>query len=238
MDYNTLFISDIHLGSRSTQSNKLLNFLNENTFKKIYLVGDIINMNRLRKKFIWRRKHNAVIQLLLSLSKDSEIIYIFGKSDIYLDEFIGQRFGNILIKETDIHYTSNHEECYIIHGHQFDSALISFTKFYKIGKVAYDLTIWLNKLINGFLRLFGNTWSLSLYLKSKNKAAKNFVENFEEMVVLAAIDEFSSNVIAGHIHVPADKIISRVRYLNCGCWTEFTSCVVEDLDGDLKLLKV
>ena len=240
MNYNTLFISDIHLGSKLTQSNKLINFLENNTFNKIYLVGDIINMNKLKKKFLWRRKHNNIIQHFLKLSKTIEIIYIYGKSDIILDEFVGQRFGNIIIKESDIHYTNNQEECLVIHGHKFENMLILYTKFYKLGIIAYKLILWVNKIINKFFRFLKiPSWSLSLYLKRRNKAAKNYIQKFEEMVAIyTKKEEMVDIVIAGYIHTPADKIVEGVRYLNCGCWTEFTSCVVEKINGDLKMLKI
>lgn len=239
MDYNTLFISDVHLGSKSTQSDKLFKFLSENTFNKIYLVGDIINMEKLKEKFVWRRKHNAVVYLLLKLSKHIEIIYIYGKTDMFLYDFIGERFGNIIIKSEDIHFTSKHGECLVTHGHQFENILFSYLKFKRIGVLLNDIILSLNKNIIKVLKFLGlSMWSLSVYLKSKSKTAKNYIENFEEIASLYAEEKMVSIIITGHTHIAADKIINNIRYINCGCWTEFTSCVVEDIHGELILLNV
>ena len=239
MNYKTLFISDIHIGTGNSQTLKLLDFLDNNKFEKIYLVGDIIDMIMLKRKFYWKKRHNKVIQKILKLSKTSEIIYIIGNHDIYLETFLNEKFGNVLIKERDIHTTKKNEKCLVLHGHQFDGALMTYTWLYWIGSLAYDFSLWMNRWVNRIRKLLGmNYWSLSMYLKSKTKKAIKFINNFENLVVDYAKKSNVDTVIAGHIHMKEDKNISNVRYMNCGCWTEFTSCIVETLDGDLKLLDI
>jgi UDP-2,3-diacylglucosamine pyrophosphatase LpxH len=234
--YNTLFVSDIHLGTSISQSEKLTDFLRNNEFKKIYLVGDIIDMIAMKKKFYWKKKHNKVIQQILKLSKNSEIIYIIGNHDIFLESFIDEKFGNIYIKESDIHITKNNEKCLVIHGHQFDGALMTYTWLYWLGSAAYDFSLWLNKIYNKIRKFLGlDYWSLSMYLKSKTKEAINFINNFEYLVSEHGKENNVNTIIAGHIHMKADKKIEDIRYMNCGCFTELTSCIIEDLEGNLIL---
>jgi UDP-2,3-diacylglucosamine pyrophosphatase LpxH len=240
MKYNTLFISDIHLGTSNCQVDKLLDFLSNNTFNKIYLVGDIIDMIMMKRKFYWKKKHNKVIQNLLKISKNTEVIYIIGNHDIFLETFIDEKFGNILVKETDIHISKKGEKCLVLHGHQFDGALMTYTWLYWLGSAAYDLSLLVNRWYNKFRTkmLKKEYWSLSMYLKSKTKEAIKFINNFEELVSDFAKKENVDIVIAGHIHMKEDKYIKEVRYMNCGCWTEFTSCIVETIDGELKILDI
>lgn len=240
MVYNTLFISDVHLGTSNCQADKLLDFLSKNTFKKIYLVGDFIDMIMMKRKFYWRKKHNKIIQKLLKISKNTEVIYIVGNHDIFLESFVGEKFGNILIKETDKHITKKGESCLVLHGHQFDGALMSYTWLYWLGSVAYDFALWLNRLYNKFRTKFMKReyWSLSMYLKSKTKEAIKFINNFEQLVSDYADKECVDTVIAGHIHMKEDKYIDNVRYMNCGCWTEFTSFIVETTEGNLGLIEI
>ena len=239
MRYNTLFISDIHLGTTNSQTDKLIEFLSNNYFKKIYLVGDIIDMTAMKKRFYWKKKHNKTIQLLLKLSKKSDVTYIIGNHDIFLESFLDEKFGNIIIKEKYTHITKKKEKCLVIHGHQFDGALMTYTWLYWLGSFLYDFSIWLSKYVNHIRKLFNLPyWSLSMFLKSKTKKAIKFINNFEEIVAKYAKEENVDTVIAGHIHMLEDKEISDIRYMNCGCWTEYTSCIVETLKGDLKLLKI
>ena len=239
MNYNTLFISDVHLGTSNSQADKLSKFLSNNTFKKIYLVGDIIDMIMMKRKFYWMKKHNKVIQQLLKLSKNTEIIYLIGNHDIFLETFIGEKFGNIKVLEQDTHITSKNEKCLVLHGHQFDGALMTYTWLYWMGSKAYDLSLWVNRVYNTVRnKLNMDYWSLSLYLKSKTKKVIKFVNNYENLVSKFAEKNNVHTIIAGHIHLMEDKKIDNIRYMNCGCWTEFTSCIVEDINGNLKVILV
>jgi hypothetical protein len=63
--YRTLFISDVHLGTRSAQANMLLDFLKHHDAETIYLVGDIIDFWRVKRGPVWPQAHNDVLQKLL-----------------------------------------------------------------------------------------------------------------------------------------------------------------------------
>jgi alanyl-tRNA synthetase len=64
-EYRTLFISDVHLGTRASQADMLLDFLKEVNAETIYLVGDIVDFWRIRRGAIWPQTHNDVLQKLL-----------------------------------------------------------------------------------------------------------------------------------------------------------------------------
>jgi UDP-2,3-diacylglucosamine pyrophosphatase LpxH len=242
MKFRTVFVSDLHIGTRISQADVFLDFLKEHEFEKLYLVGDIIDMSALRRDFYWNEAFNTVLQKILRLArKGTKIVYIIGNHDIYLEFFIKEHFGNILLKERDIHHTASGDKCLVMHGHQFDGIVKEIGWLYRFGDTMYDLALFVNRIFNLFRKLFGyEQWSLSLYLKTKVKNVIQFINNYEQLVVHESRNsQIRVNVvIAGHIHICEDKLISDVRYLNCGCWTEFCSAVVEHTDGRLELLKI
>ena len=80
--YRTIWISDIHLGSYGCKAEHLLNFLENIRCNKIYLVGDIIDGWRLKKKWYWPQAHNDVVQKLLKIAKKgTKVIFIPGNHD-------------------------------------------------------------------------------------------------------------------------------------------------------------
>ena len=80
--YKTVFISDIHLGTKMSQANQVLEFIKTFECEKLYLVGDIIDGWALYKSFYWPQTHNDVIQKLMRLArKGTEVVYIPGNHD-------------------------------------------------------------------------------------------------------------------------------------------------------------
>jgi len=240
--YRTLFISDMHIGTKVFQSKAFLDFIKNNEFDKLYLVGDIIDMAAIRRNFYWDESFNTVLQKILRLArKGTKIVYIIGNHDIYLQSFIREHFGNIALRERDMHTTFSGSKCIVMHGHQFDGIIKEIGWLYWLGDTMYDIALTLNRLFNLFRNVFGlSQWSLSLYLKTKVKNAIKFINNYEQLVAheMKRSHPEAKTVIAGHIHMCADRDISGIRYLNCGCWTEFCSCVAEHLDGRLEVLKI
>src|SRR5262245_50027956 len=60
-----LFISDVHLGTRTARADELLGLLKCCEAEVIYLVGDIIDFWRVRRGPIWPQSHNDVLQKLM-----------------------------------------------------------------------------------------------------------------------------------------------------------------------------
>jgi UDP-2,3-diacylglucosamine pyrophosphatase LpxH len=182
------------------------------------------------------------LQKLLRLArKNVSVIYVIGNHDIYLEFFIKEHFGNIQLKERVVHVTASGEKCLIMHGHQFDGVIKGIGWLYWLGDTMYDIALFVNRIFNMSRRLFGlEQLSLSLYLKTKVKNVIKFINNYEQLIVheLRKSHPDVRTVIAGHIHMCADKDISGIHYLNCGCWTEFCSAVVEHEDGRLELIKI
>ncbi len=243
MKYRSVFISDLHLGTKIAQTEKLLDFLRDNEFDRLFLVGDIVDMFAIRRHmFHWDESHNTVIQKFLRLArKGVKIVYIIGNHDIYIEFLVKEDFGRIRIRERDSYTTAAGERCLIMHGHQLDGAIRKIPWLYWLGDTMYSVALFMNRMLNFAQRLFGfDEWSLSLYLKTKVKNVIQFINNYERLVIreVKASKTPVDTVIVGHIHMAEDKLIEGIRYLNCGCWTEFCSAIVEEEDGKLTLLRI
>jgi len=89
----TIWISDLHLGTRSAQVEGLLDFLAHHTADRYYLVGDIIDGWALQRSWYWPASHNDVLQALLNWAQDAEMIYLPGNHDEAARQFPGLQLG-------------------------------------------------------------------------------------------------------------------------------------------------
>lgn len=237
-NYKTIFISDIHLGSKACQATLLLDFLKHNDSEKLYLVGDIVDGWRLKRKWFWPQSHNDVVQKILRKArKGTEIIYVPGNHDEGLRRYIGTHFGGIEVKPTDIYEAVNGKKYLVIHGDNFDNVMLYARWLAYIGDHAYDLVLRLNTVFNALRRLMGlRYWSLSSYLKIKVKNAVQFISEFEQVIVKEAHKSGVQGVICGHIHHAEMKQYGDITYMNDGDWVESCTALVEHFDGTWKII--
>jgi len=186
--YRTIWISDIHLGSKGSQSEHLLEFLKYNDSEYLYLVGDIIDGWRLTKKWYWPQSHNDVIQKILRKArKGTKVFYIPGNHDEGSRSFIGLTFGDIKIRNQAFHLTAKEKKLWVVHGDMFDHVIQNARWLAYIGDSAYTFLLWINKWFNDLRRFFNLPyWSLSQYLKLKVKKAVSFINAFETLMVKEA----------------------------------------------------
>lgn len=240
MKYKTIWISDLHLGTRGCRSDLLLSFLKNNDAETLYLVGDILDGWRLKSKWYWPQEHNDVIKSILKKSKKgTRVVYVTGNHDEFLRPYVsfGLTLGNIEIVNSVVHQTVDGKKLWVVHGDAFDGV----TRYHKwvalLGDHAYNFLIWLNRHFNYFRAKFGfGYWSLSKYLKHKTKEAVNFIFKFEDAISNEAKNRGYDGVVAGHIHHPEIKELNGVLYCNDGDFVESCSALVEDFNGNLKIV--
>ena len=236
--YRTVWISDVHLGTRGCQADLLLDFLNEVTADTYYLVGDIIDGWRLKKSWHWPESHHAVITTIMDKAKNgAKVIFVPGNHDEFAREFVDMTFGHIEVKMNDIHETADGKRLLVIHGDEFDGVVKYARWLAYLGDTAYNFAITLNRYYNGIRRRLGyGYWSLSAYLKNRVKNAVQFICNFENAVAHAAAKRKVDGVVCGHIHHAEKRMIGDVLYCNDGDWVESCTALVEDMNGKLELL--
>ena len=238
-NYRTLFLSDVHLGTRGAQVSALLEFLKHHDADTIYLVGDIIDGWRLRQSWYWPQQHNDVVQKLLRKArKGARIVYIPGNHDEFLREYCGTAFGGVEIRDTAIHEAADGKRYLVIHGDIFDVVVRHARWLAFLGDWAYEVAMWLSRRINFMRRRLGLAyWSLSAWAKQKVKHAVNFIGKFEETLAAEARREGVDGVICGHIHSAAVRSIDGLSYINTGDWVESCTAAVEHFDGRIEIIE-
>jgi UDP-2,3-diacylglucosamine pyrophosphatase LpxH len=238
MDYKTVWISDLHLGTRNCDAQGVLDFLKVAEFDTLYLVGDVIDVWALRRERYWPQTHNDVVQKILRKArKGTRVIYIPGNHDEFCRNFFGV-YGNVTVQPHDVYTTSRGERLLIMHGHEFDTVTVHAKWLSVLGDVGYTLLLMANKPLNRARQFFGlPDWSLSAFVKRKVKNAVSYISHFEDAVVRYAEKYEAQGIVCGHIHTPAMKKIRHVAYYNTGDWVESSTALVEHLDGRLEILK-
>jgi UDP-2,3-diacylglucosamine pyrophosphatase LpxH len=236
----SIFISDIHLGSRGCQAEKLLQFLKDYRSDNLFLIGDIIDGWRLQRKWHFPQSHVNVIRKFLSLSKKgTNVYYIIGNHDEILRSFVKFKpnFGEIKISNTYEYHAINKKRYLIIHGDIFDKLMVNKKWLMNIGDITYDVAITVNTKFNAIRNIFGmEYWSLSKWLKHNTKHALNYVNKYENKVVEYCKKRKYDGIICGHIHTCEIKNIQNIEYLNDGDWVESCTAIIEDFEGNFHII--
>lgn len=235
--YRTGWISDVHLGTKGSQADALLEFLKNTEFETLYLVGDLIDIWALRRSIYWPQAHNDVIQKLLRKGrKGTEIIYIVGNHDEFLAGFFGS-YASVSLQKNALHTTADGRRLLVMHGHELDTVVQNLGWLAHVGDIGYTILLRCNGLVNFFRRAFGlGHWSLSAYVKAEVKNVVSFIGQFEESVVRYAKDYDVDGVLCGHIHTSSVREIGGIQYYNTGDWVESCTAIVEHYDGRMELI--
>ncbi len=239
--YRSVFLSDTHLGCSTVQAEELAYFLKHVSCDRLYLVGDIIDMWRLRQRWKWPDSHNQVIRRILKLSsRGTKVVFIPGNHDDAARQYVGLEFGGIEIALNAAHHTADGRVLLVSHGDQYDLVVQHHRLLSKAGAVAYDLLLGVNRIWNGGRRLVGLPYhSLSGAIKARVKSACTFVSDFEEELIAEAQRGWFHGVVCGHIHkadIRHDVRGSGISYYNCGDWVESCTALVEHDDGRMEII--
>jgi UDP-2,3-diacylglucosamine pyrophosphatase LpxH len=238
--YRTIWLSDIHLGTRDCQAQALLDFLDGCECDYLYLVGDIIDFWRLKRTPYWPQLHSDVIRKVLSKARAGTVVTLVpGNHDEYLRRFCDLQLGNIMVTREAIHRTADGRLLLVVHGDEFDGITRCHRWLALTGDVGYEVLLVLNRWFNGARRQLGLPyWSLSAYIKGKVKRAVSFITAFEMALAYEAARRGLHGVVCGHIHRAETREIDGTQYCNTGDWVESCTALVEHQHGGLELLAV
>jgi UDP-2,3-diacylglucosamine pyrophosphatase LpxH len=236
--YRAIFISDLHLGTRGCKAGFLLDFLRHNESEILYLVGDIIDGWALKKSFFWPQSHNDVVQKVLRKArKGTHVVYIPGNHDELGRQFTGLDFGQVAIREDDVHTLADGRRLWVVHGDFADGVMLHARWLAYVGDTAYTFALWLNHHLNRLRVHLGlRYWSLSQYLKHRVKNAVGFITGFEQVLLREARRRGYDGVVCGHIHKAEVRAIDGMLYCNDGDWVESLTALVETFDGELRIV--
>jgi UDP-2,3-diacylglucosamine pyrophosphatase LpxH len=236
--FRTLFISDVHLGSRGCQAGCLVDFLRTHDADTIFLVGDIVDGWLLKSHWYWPQQHNDVVQKLLRMArKGTRIIYVPGNHDEFLRSYYGSHFGGVEVAESAVHVTADGRKLLVVHGDYFDLVVRQARWLAVLGGQAYDGAVIISRHLNKLRRWCGFPyWSLSQWAKDNVKNAANYIEQFEHVLAAEARRCGADGVVCGHIHHAAIRSVEGLQYVNCGDWVESCTAVAENHDGRLEII--
>lgn len=236
--YRTIWISDIHLGTRGCKADLLLEFLKHTESDTLYLVGDIVDGWRLKRSWYWHQSHNDVVQKLLRKArKGTTVIYVPGNHDEALRDYTELQFGGVTVQMEAIHQTADGRRFLVTHGDHFDGIVTCAKWLALLGDAAYGFALNLNTWFNHLRRRMGLPyWSLSAYLKHKVKNAVEFISDYEHAIAEEARRRHVDGVVCGHIHHAEIRDIDGILYCNDGDWVESCTALVEHFDGQLEIL--
>ncbi len=236
----SIFISDVHLGTRACQAERLLDFLRAYPSENLFLIGDIVDFWAMSRGIHWTAAQNTVVQKILRRARhDCRVVLIPGNHDEALRDYHGTFFGDIQIAPEWQHESADGQRYLLLHGDAFDQVTRHHRWVAKLGDVSYNLLVRLNIYLSWLRRQLGRPghWSLAGYAKRKIKKALEFIFDFEASVTHHAHARGFDGVICGHIHWAAIKEVAGLRYVNCGDWVDSCTAIVEHHDGRLELIQ-
>lgn len=236
----SVFVSDVHLGTRACQAERLLEFLRAYPAEHLFLVGDIVDFWAMKREVRWTPAQNTVVQKILRRARHGErVVLIPGNHDEALREHIGITFGDIRIERECVHTAADGKRYLILHGDEFDQVTRCHRWLAVAGDIGYTWLVRLNGWLSWLRRRLGiaGYWSLAGYAKRKVKVAVSFIGDFEDSVARAVRERGLDGVICGHIHVAALREVGGITYVNCGDWVDSCTAIVEHHDGRLELVE-
>jgi len=239
--YRTIFISDVHLGTKDCKAEQLNNFLKHNSCQTLYLVGDIIDAWKIKQnKWRWKQSHTNVVRRVLGHAKrDTRVIYVLGNHDEFLRPFLNYNlnFGMIEMTNQCEHIGADGKHYLVTHGDLFDGITRLAPWLSILGDKAYDFILGLNSRFNWLRHRLGfGYWSLSFFLKHRVKRAIDFIFQFERNLAAYCKKRGYDGVICGHIHHAEIKEIDGVTYMNDGDWVESCTALVEHHNGTWEII--
>lgn len=236
----SLFLSDIHLGSRACRAGQLLSLLKHYECDRIFLLGDIVDFWAIRSGMYWPSEHNTVVQKILRKARHHvRVVLIPGNHDEALRDYVGSSFGQIRILRDHVHIAADGRLYLLLHGDEYDQVTHYGRWVSLLGDFSYAILVHLNRalsLVRRKLDISGH-WSLADYAKRNVLHAVSFISDFERAVVRDAKRRGVEGVICGHIHTPALKDIDGMTYINCGDWVDSCTAVIEHFDGRMELVR-
>src|SRR6202795_992718 len=207
--YNTLILSDLHLGAETSHAREATRVLKENRFQRLILNGDIfadLNFARLKKEH-W--KFLGYIRKLSNPKRNIEVIWVEGNHDHGLTEIRSHLVGVRVYQEYAWEYQGLRHIA--IHGHQFDGFVVNNVRFnYLFGTLLYlQLQKWdtKSKILTRFLDRLNTRW-----LRLSSKVADGALAH--------ARHQHAARIFCGHTHAALHRQEDGVNYYNSGSWID------------------
>lgn len=237
--FRTLWISDIHLGTAASRAAELLDFLSHVTAERIYLTGDIVDLERLKVRPYFPNAHRAVLLRLIELADAGrKVIYIPGNHDAEFRDLAGRELCGVPVMPEACHVTETGKAMLVIHGDVLDRRIRRGTNLEQFGASAYRALLGLDAMFNQLRNRLGREHvSLISGIKQRLGAAQEYIRRFEHVAAAYATERNYDGVVCGHIHRPQLREIDGIVYANDGDWVEHRTALAETFTGELQIVR-
>lgn len=238
--YKTLVLSDLHLGTKFSKVREVCDFLSGSDCETLIFNGDTIDgwqVTRNKYQF-WGQEQARFFRIILKMVEKhgTQVFFLRGNHDDFLDKIIPMAMGKLNLLK-DMILESGGLKFFVTHGDVFDNITSNMKWMAKLGDVMYNILLKINVLYNRIQSWRGRPYySFSQAIKNSVKKAVSNASDFDKMLTDMARTKGCQGVICGHIHRPEDRMIDGIRYLNSGDWVETMSALVEDNDGNWKIV--
>lgn len=205
--WDTLIISDLHLGSEVSRAEDARRMLESQTFRRLILLGDIfcdLNFRRLK------RDHWELLSTIRKLSNPKrkvKVVWVEGNHDRGLTEVMSHLVGVEVHQEYS--WSFNGKRYLAVHGHQFDNFLLNNAALSAVGEFIYIHLQKFDSQHNVIARFLDRQNSKRLRLSPKVASGALAYARFRGADV----------VFCGHTHEATQAERQEVQYFNSGCWT-------------------
>ncbi len=207
--YDTLILSDLHLGSEISRAEQATRMLRENRFRRLILLGDIfsdLNFGRLTKPH-W--KFLSYIRKLSNPRRGIEVVWVEGNHDRGLSNIMSHLVGVKVYQEYEWEFEGRLHLA--IHGHQFDRFAVNNLLLSTVGTLLHlqlQKLDFKGKAFSRFLDRLNARW-----LRLSAKVASGAIAH-------ARVRQ-ADRVFCGHTHQAQSCEREGVAYYNSGSWTDF-----------------
>jgi UDP-2,3-diacylglucosamine pyrophosphatase LpxH len=206
--YNTLILSDLHLGAETSHAREATRVLKENRFQRLILLGDIfadLNFARLTKEH-W--KFLGYIRKLSNPKRNIEIVWVEGNHDHGLTNIMSHLVGVRVYQ--DYQWYCGGRKHIAIHGHQFDGFQVNNVRLSKLGTSLYLKLQKLDFKSKPIVRLIDRLNTRWLRMSSKVSAgALQYARQHE-----------AERIFCGHTHQALHVEQDGIHYYNAGGWVD------------------
>jgi UDP-2,3-diacylglucosamine pyrophosphatase LpxH len=220
--YDTLILSDLHLGSEVSRAEDATRMLKENCFRRLILLGDIfsdLNFRRLTKEH-W--KFLSHIRKLSNPKRGVEVVWVEGNHDQGLSAVMSHLVGVKVYQEYSWEFAGVRHLA--VHGHQFDRFVLNNWFFSSINTFVHLQLQRLDFKGKWFSRLVDRLGTRWLRLTPKVAAGALSHARFRQ----------AQRIFCGHTHAALHRQQDGVEYYNTGGWIDSNpTYVTVDADGVL-----
>lgn len=237
--HRAMFLSDMHLGTRMSCPDLILDFLDQNSADTVYLVGDIVdNWHPLKRN--WTAAHHQVLRRLLDLPQTgTRVVFLPGNHDDFFRNYIGTTFGGIEVENEAVHQAADGRRYLLTHGDCCDIFASRAPVLARAGSLIEKLLRGLDAGQRHVLRRYrAADWTgIEALIRATQTAIRKHDPFATRLASLAARGGYDG-IVCGHFHQPALREQAGVVYANCGDWTGSNTALVEGFDGRIDLLQV